>query len=239
MLSVLCFLRAGGVWATVWPDYGISINYIGAIRFPLHDGASFQLHEVFWMLRTMLPAAIAKARSESIRWVSAISLVLVLVLGFWPLPAMARSHRHAHRVQRHRVTSHRGAHRRYRRHHRRVRRARYRRHWRHSRRVRGQRAISHERTLEIQRALIRQHYLASGQDTGLWDQATRKALIRFQGDNHWQTKILPDSRALIKLGLGPSRDNLLNPESAAIGMPGWPSLAGPGQPNTFGQGIAN
>ena len=52
-----------------------------------------------------------------------------------------------------------------------------------------------------------------------WDQATRDALTRFQGDNRWQTKILPDARALIKLGLGPSQQNLLNPESAAMAMP--------------------
>ena len=47
----------------------------------------------------------------------------------------------------------------------------------------------------------------------------RDALTRYQGDNHWQTKILPDSRALIKLGLGPSQQNLLNPETAAVAMP--------------------
>jgi len=38
-------------------------------------------------------------------------------------------------------------------------------------------------------------------------------------DNGWQSKIVPDARALIKLGLGPSRDGLLNPESAAIASP--------------------
>jgi Putative peptidoglycan binding domain len=85
-------------------------------------------------------------------------------------------------------------------------------------RFHGQQAIDQARTLEIQQALIREHYLAS-EATGAWDQATREALIRFQGDNHWQTKILPDARALIKLGLGPSQQKLLNPESAAIAMP--------------------
>jgi len=82
---------------------------------------------------------------------------------------------------------------------------------------RGQQAIDQSRTLEIQQALIREHYL-NGEATGEWDQATRDALMRYQGDNHWQTKILPDARALIKLGLGPSNQNLLNPESAAIGI---------------------
>lgn len=82
-------------------------------------------------------------------------------------------------------------------------------------RYRGQRAIDQERTLQIQQALIREHYL-SGVPTGEWDQATREAFIRLQGENNWQTKVVPDSRALIKLGLGPSPQNLLNPESAAI-----------------------
>lgn len=82
-------------------------------------------------------------------------------------------------------------------------------------RFHGQQAIDPERTLEIQQALIRTHYL-SGEPSGQWDQATRDALIRLQDDNHWQTKIVPDSRALIKLGLGPSQQNLLNPESAAV-----------------------
>jgi Putative peptidoglycan binding domain len=85
-------------------------------------------------------------------------------------------------------------------------------------RFHGQQSIDQARTLEIQQALIREHYL-DGDATGEWDQATRDALTRYQTDNHWQTKILPDARALIKLGLGPSQQNLLNPESAAIAAP--------------------
>ena len=83
---------------------------------------------------------------------------------------------------------------------------------------RGQQSIDQARTMQIQQALIREHYL-DGEATGEWNQTTRDALIRFQGDNHWQTKVLPDARALIKLGLGPSQQNLLNPESAAIASP--------------------
>jgi sulfite reductase alpha subunit-like flavoprotein len=83
---------------------------------------------------------------------------------------------------------------------------------------RGQQSIDEARTIEIQQALIREHYL-DGEATGVWDQATRDALTRFQSENGWQTKILPDSRALIKLGLGPRQQNLLNPESAAMAMP--------------------
>jgi hypothetical protein len=85
-------------------------------------------------------------------------------------------------------------------------------------RFHGQQAIDSTRTLEIQQALIREHYL-QGDATGEWDQATREALTRFQDDNHWQTKLLPDARALIKLGLGPSQQNLLNPETAALAVP--------------------
>jgi len=94
----------------------------------------------------------------------------------------------------------------------------------------GQQAIDTARALEIQQALIREHYL-NGEATGEWDQATREALTRFQGDNHWQTKILPDARALIKLGLGPSQQNLLNPESAAMSpsyQPGFEKSASGG-----------
>jgi hypothetical protein len=92
---------------------------------------------------------------------------------------------------------------------------------------RGQQSIDQIRTLEIQQALIREHYL-DGEATGEWDQATRNALTRFQGDNHWQIKILPDARALIKLGLGPRQQNLLNPESAAIASPYQAGLQKPG-----------
>src|ERR1700747_1857725 len=78
---------------------------------------------------------------------------------------------------------------------------------------RGQQKIDSERTQQIQQALIKQHYL-SGEPTGKWDPNTEDALRKFQADNGWQNKTVPDSRALIKLGLGPSHDHLLNPESA-------------------------
>jgi hypothetical protein len=82
-----------------------------------------------------------------------------------------------------------------------------------SARVRGQQKIDSERAREIQDALIREHYL-TGAPTGSWNQASEDAMRRYQGDHGWQTKEVPDSRALIKLGLGPSKDHLLNPESA-------------------------
>jgi hypothetical protein len=62
-----------------------------------------------------------------------------------------------------------------------------------------------QRATEIQQALIRAHYL-SGSPTGQWDAETQAAMVKYQDDNGWQSKITPDSRALIKLGLGPKQD---------------------------------
>jgi Putative peptidoglycan binding domain len=92
------------------------------------------------------------------------------------------------------------------------------RHHRHSAKSRGQRAIAQDRTREIQAALIREHYL-SGEPSGVWDQATKDALVRYQAANGWQTRVTPDSRALIKLGLGPDHKGLLNPATAYIPSP--------------------
>lgn len=86
----------------------------------------------------------------------------------------------------------------------------------HSKRVswrNRQQKMDSERVRQVQEALIREHYL-TGQPTGVWDQKSQNAMVRLQGENGWQTKVVPDSRALIKLGLGPANDHLLNPESA-------------------------
>ena len=79
--------------------------------------------------------------------------------------------------------------------------------------ARGQLNIDPTRTREIQQALIRAHYL-DGEPSGSWDSTTQEAMHRFQQDSGWQSKNIPDSRALIKLGLGPNQEHLLNPESA-------------------------
>lgn len=86
----------------------------------------------------------------------------------------------------------------------RSRRSRYTR--RHHSAVLGQRAMDSDRATQIQQALIRAHYL-DGAPTGQWDAASQAAMQKFQADNGWQTKIMPDSRALIKLGLGPKQDD--------------------------------
>ena len=76
-------------------------------------------------------------------------------------------------------------------------------------RLHGQQAISSERVTEIQQALIRQHYLNKEAD-GHWDGETEAAMQKFQADQGWQTKLMPDSRALMKLGLGPDYSNAIN-----------------------------
>ncbi len=100
------------------------------------------------------------------------------------------------------------------------------------RKARGQRAIDETRARQIQTALVREHYL-EGEPTGQWDQRTKDAMMRYQAANGWQTKMVPDSRALIKLGLGPSQDNLINPRTAATASVPSPTNA---ETNTAGGG---
>jgi hypothetical protein len=66
----------------------------------------------------------------------------------------------------------------------------------------GQQEIQPERATAIQEALIREKYL-TGEANGQWDARTQAAMARYQNDHGWQSKVTPDSRALIKLGLGP------------------------------------
>ena len=87
----------------------------------------------------------------------------------------------------------------------------------------GQRGIQPDRVREIQSALIRENFL-NGEPDGVWDQRTKDALVRYQAANGWQTKVTPDARALIKLGLGPDRSSLINPETAAGSVPGGGSV---------------
>jgi len=73
-------------------------------------------------------------------------------------------------------------------------------------------AMPTERATQIQSALIKQGYL-SGEPSGAWDSQTVSAMQRMQSDNGWQSKITPDSRALIKLGLGPQQASNRAPTS--------------------------
>jgi hypothetical protein len=69
-----------------------------------------------------------------------------------------------------------------------------------------QRAIDDSRATQIQDSLIKSGYL-TGEASGHWDAPTEAAMQKFQSDNGWQTKLIPDSRAIIKLGLGPNQDS--------------------------------
>jgi hypothetical protein len=63
--------------------------------------------------------------------------------------------------------------------------------------------IAPERATQIQTALIKAGYL-NGTPSGTWDAPSQAAMEKLQADNGWQTRIVPDSRAIIKLGLGPN-----------------------------------
>ena len=89
----------------------------------------------------------------------------------------------------------------------------------HARRheIRGQRGIDPARAQQIQTALIKAHYL-SGPASGEWDSSTQAAMEKYQADHGWQTKLVPDSRALIALGLGPQDDKSM-PVTASAAPP--------------------
>ena len=67
--------------------------------------------------------------------------------------------------------------------------------------VRRQTEPDAERAREIQEALAREGYLTS-KPTGKWDAATSDAFARYQRDRGLPVTGKPESRALIKLGLG-------------------------------------
>jgi len=83
----------------------------------------------------------------------------------------------------------------------------------------GQRGIDDDRATQIQTALIKAGYL-SGTSSSHWDSASEAAMRKMQADNGWQTKLVPDSRALIKLGLGPGTGavaSVANPPNPVAG----------------------
>lgn len=87
-----------------------------------------------------------------------------------------------------------------------------------SHKLHGQQAIDPARATEIQQALIREHYL-TGEPSGNWDAATQAAMQKYQSDQGWQTRLMPDSRALKKLGLGPDYSGAINAEGASFTPP--------------------
>jgi peptidoglycan hydrolase-like protein with peptidoglycan-binding domain len=87
-----------------------------------------------------------------------------------------------------------------------------------TKRTKGQQVIQGDRAREIQTALIREGYM-KGEPSGVWDQPTKDAMTRYQADHGWQTKTLPDSRALIQLGLGPNHEDAINAKALPAGLP--------------------
>lgn len=89
-----------------------------------------------------------------------------------------------------------------------------------TKKVRGQQVIQGDRARQIQTALVREGYM-KGEPSGVWDQPTKDAMTRYQADHGWQTKTLPDSRALIQLGLGPNHEDAINAKAvSAASLPG-------------------
>lgn len=65
--------------------------------------------------------------------------------------------------------------------------------------------ISRVRATQIQAALVHYGYL-TGAPTGSWDAPSVAAMRKLQSDHHWQTKFMPDARALTLIGLGPGSE---------------------------------
>jgi len=84
-----------------------------------------------------------------------------------------------------------------------------------SHKLHGQQSIATDRVTEIQEALAREHYLTAAPN-GEWNAETEAAMQKYQADQGWQTKLMPDSRALKKLGLGPDYSNAINAKTASF-----------------------
>ena len=87
-----------------------------------------------------------------------------------------------------------------------------------TRKARGQQSIDSPRATQIQQALIREHYL-TGEPSGSWDAASIAAMQKYQANQGWQTKLMPDSRALKKLGLGADYSSAINAKEGSFGQP--------------------
>jgi hypothetical protein len=96
----------------------------------------------------------------------------------------------------------------------------------------GQQAMEPARVTEIQQALIREHYM-DGEATGKWDATTEAAMQKYQADQGWQTKLMPDSRAIKKLGLGPDYSGAINARNSSFADPPAASTIPPVQSAGF------
>ncbi len=85
--------------------------------------------------------------------------------------------------------------------------------------------IGSARATEIQTALIREHYMG-GSPSGVWDDASKDAMARYQAANGIPTRVTPDSRALIKLGLGPDQTGAAPVQAAETSSPAAATTGG-------------
>jgi hypothetical protein len=131
---------------------------------------------------------------------SRVGLAFLVSAALIAAPAFA-SHVHRSPTSGQRSSSHKGTHGK-----------------RAAHRGRGQQAIDPERATEIQQALIREHYL-TGDATGKWDPTTVAAMQKYQADHGWQTKLMPDARALKTLGLGPDYSGAINAKGSSFAAP--------------------
>jgi hypothetical protein len=99
----------------------------------------------------------------------------------------------------------------------------------------GQQSIDPERVTQIQQALVREHYLSSDDATGRWDSTTEAAMQKYQADQGWQTKLMPDSRAIKKLGLGPDYSSAINAKDSSFADPPPASTIPPVQSAGFAE----
>lgn len=79
----------------------------------------------------------------------------------------------------------------------------------------GCHGVDPPRAKEIQKAL-RSHEHTEVRVTGQMDGPTMAALKMIAKEHHWQSKSVPDARVLEFIGLGPSQDKLLNPDTAVL-----------------------
>jgi Putative peptidoglycan binding domain len=143
---------------------------------------------------------------------SRAGLALLITASLLALPAFAANTRRTTAIS-HTSKSHKLSHNRLR-----------------SRRARGQQAIDPDRVTQIQQALAREHYLTADPN-GDWDSTTVAAMQKYQADHGWQTKLMPDPRALKSLGLGPDYSTALNANGSSFSEP---SAAGAPAPQTEG-----
>jgi hypothetical protein len=101
-----------------------------------------------------------------------------------------------------------------------------------SHKLHGQQSIDPARVTQIQQALIREHYM-TGEATGQWDATTASAMQKYQADQGWQTKLMPDSRAIKKLGLGPDYSGAINAKGASFANPTPANSLPPSQSAAF------